>query len=401
MANSLENALSKVNLDIVWRFEKSRLLKSCYGIDRKSGHDFQQKLSFEFFDLRQRVKSSFKPKGLLAVAQPKPNSNGNRILCVPTISDRLLQFALLNELRPSLAKRGLLNNVSYGLMRNANRTVQDARDRGLLFRKTLPWVYKADIEKFFDNVPRSAVREAAKKVISKRSLHNVVLSFIDTEIEDGFDPNWRQIVTNAGIQQGKGVRQGMPLSPYFAGMILLDLDRKIEQLGICAIRYIDDIVAFFKTEAECLQFDKFLREQLEQLGLKIGSIGVEGSKTTIYKPDEAALFLGLEMTRDNTGGYQLLVPANCIQKVSAKFAAMGNIDSLLQKQITLPRLGGFLDAMEAGYVQAYRCADNIDELASEIKTMKKAALNGALEEALGEQLKSLPLKIRKFLGIIK
>lgn len=401
MANSLENALSKANLDIVWRYEKARLLKSCFGIDRKSGEDFQERLLFEFFDLRQKVKGSFKPNGLLAVAQPKPGGKGNRIICIPTISDRVLQFAVLNELRPSLAKRGLLNSVSYGLMRDAKRTVQDAREKGLQFRKNLPWVYKADIEKFFDNIPRATVKDAAKATISKRSLHKIVLSFVDTEIEDGFDPNWRQIVAAAGIQQGKGVRQGMPLSPYFAGMILLDLDRKIEKLGVCAIRYIDDIVAFFQTEGECIQFDKFLREQLAHIGLKIGSIGAVGSKTTIYKPTEAALFLGMEMTKQDNGEYKLLIPSDCIQKIGAKFATMSDIDSLLQKRITLPRLGGFLDAMESGYVQAYRSADNIDELMSEISIMKKAALNGALEEALGMQLKSFSPKVRKFLGITR
>ncbi len=401
MANSLDNSLSKVNLDIVWRYEKARLLKSCFGVDRKSGLDFQENLPFELFDLRQKVRGSFKPKGLLAIAQPKPDNKGNGILCVPTIADRLLQFALLNELRPSLAKRGLLNSVSYGLMRGSKRTVQDARDKGLQFRKTLPWVYKADVEKFFDNIPREAVKDAARKIITKRSLHNVVLSFVDTEIEDGFDSDWQQIVSSAGIVRGKGVRQGMPLSPYFAGMILLDLDRQIEKLGVSAIRYIDDIVAFFPTKDECIRFDKFLREHLAQIGLKIGSIGADGSKTTIYPPHEAALFLGLEMTKQDGGDYKLLVPAKCIEKIGAKFAAMGKIDSLLQKKITLPRLGGFLDAMESGYIQAYRCADNLDELISEVKTMKKAALNGALEEALGAQLKSFSPKIRRFLGIVK
>lgn len=399
MANSLDNALAKVNLDIVWRCEKARLLKSCYGLDRKSGHDFQENLSFELFDLRQKAKGSFKPKGLLAIAQPKPDNRGNRILCVPTIADRLLQFALLNELRPSLAKRGLLNSVSYGLMRNSNRTVQDARDKGLKLRKTLPWVYKADIEKFFDNIPREAVKDAARKIITKRSLHNVVLSFVDTEIEDGFDTDWQQIVSSAGIERGKGVRQGMPLSPYFAGMILLDLDKKIEKLGISAIRYIDDIVAFFSTKDECVEFHRFLHDHLAEIGLRIGSIGADGSKTTIYPPHEAALFLGLEMTKHDGGDYKLLVPAKCIEKIGGKFASMGEIDSLLQKKITLPRLGGFLEAMESGYIQAYRCADNLDQLISEVKTMKKAALNGVLEEALGTQLKSFPPKIRRFLGI--
>jgi hypothetical protein len=310
----------------------------------------------------------------------------------------VLQFALLNEFRGSLEKRGLLNPISFGLIRSANRTVQDARRRALALRSTRGWVYKADIEKFFDNIPRDAVQRAAASIIPQRSLHKIVLPFIDTEIEDGFDPEWKTIVSKAGIVAGKGVRQGMPLSPYFAGMILRDLDRAIQKRGTPAIRYVDDIVAFFESEKECQAFHAFLQGVLDKVGLSVGTVGVT-DKTRIYHPAESAMFLGMEMYRRSDADYRLRISDSSIQNIGAKFAKAGDIESLLQKNVTLPRLGGFLDAMESGYLQAYEGAENHAALVSEVRSMKAAALASALEQVLGERVANLRRMERRFLGI--
>lgn len=133
MSNALDTALSRKNLEIAWRFEKRRLLRSCFGVDRQTGKDFQDRLAYEFSCIQERSAKDFKPKGLLAIAKPK-DDGGSRILCVPTIADRVIQFSLLNEIRGRLEKRGLLNSVSYGLIRSANRTVQDARKRAVELR---------------------------------------------------------------------------------------------------------------------------------------------------------------------------------------------------------------------------------------------------------------------------
>jgi RNA-directed DNA polymerase len=398
MSNALNTALSRKNLDVVWRYEGQRLRRSCFGVDRQTGTAFQDRLTFEFFRLRERSLGNFKPAGLLAIAKPKLNG-GNRIICVPTVADRVLQFAMLNEFRETLEKRGLLNPISYGLIRSANRTVNDARKRAIALRNTRNWVYKADIEKFFDNIPRDAVRSAAAAIIPQRSLHRVVLPFIDTEIEDGFDPEWKTVVSKAGITPGRGVRQGMPLSPYFAGMVLRDLDRAIQKREIPAIRYVDDIVAFFETKSECENFHKFLQESLDKIGLSVGTVGSHDSKTRIYGPDENAIFLGMEIFKTQESFYRLKIADATIQKIGAKFAAAGNIDTLLHKNVTLPRLGGFLDAMEAGYLQAYAGAENHAALVSEVRAMKKAALNSVLEHILGERVYNMGRKERHFLGI--
>lgn len=86
--------------------------------------------------------------------------------------------------------------------------------------------------------------------------------------------------------------------------------------------------------------------------------------------------------------------------MGAKFASAGNIDTLLQRNVTLPRFGNYLDAMESGYLQAYEGAQNHAMLVTEIRSMKAAALAHVLEQTLGEQVSKLGRKERRFLGIM-
>ncbi len=45
---------------------------------------------------------------------------------------------------------------------------------------------------------------------------------------------------------GVGVRQGMPLSPILANLVLSEFDGKIEKSGLKMVRYADDIAIFLK-----------------------------------------------------------------------------------------------------------------------------------------------------------
>lgn len=400
MTSALKQAVSEKSLHRVWDAMRRRLCRSCFGVDRQTGRDFSRRIQQEFALTRTRLADKkFAPRGLLAIAKPKDNGAANRIICVPTIADRFIQFALLDEFRPSLEKKGLLNPISYGLIRSAGRGVGHARLRALQLRTNAEWVLKADIVKFFDNIPRNAVDRVCRRVVPQRSLHPAILAFIHTEIQDGFDPNWREVVRTAGIVEGRGVRQGMPLSPYFAGMVLLDLDRKIEKLGFRAIRYVDDIVGFFQSEVECDEFAGFLTDELKTLGMNVGIIGATDSKTRKFKPKHSAEFLGMDIAWSN-GKYTLQINDKCLQKVAAKMAQASSLDFLLQKKITLPRLGSYLDAVERGYSEAYSGAENIDILKNELSAQKNGVISSVLEEVLGiEKVSSLTMKHKKFLGL--
>ena len=89
----------------------------------------------------------------------------------------------------------------------------------------------------------------------------------------------------------------------------------------------------------------------------------------------------------------------CIEKIGSKFCHAGSIEQLLKKGVTLTRLGSYLDAMEAGYLQAYEGAENHNKLVAEVRQMKAAALNAALEELFGERVATLSRRERRFIGL--
>lgn len=397
--NALQQIFAPSELNIVWDLERRRLKSSCFGIDRVSGAQFDAERAWRIPSLRsRRLASNFTPQPLLAIARPKP-SGGFRIICIPTIEDRLIQFSILYRIKDSLKKRGLLNDVSYGLVAGAQRTVQDARKKASLLRDGANWVYKADIEKFFDRVPRDYLERQIRSAIDCRSLHGILISFASVEIGDGFSPNWSDLIAKSGIVKGVGVRQGMPLSPYFAGIVLRDLDKSIIKKRFRAIRYVDDIIGFFKSRRECEEFDSFLREELGKIGLSIGLVDEASSKTKIFAPDEAAEFLGMEMRFGQNGKCSLWIGEKTLVRIEERFTEMMSLDVLIKEGVTLPMLGSRLEAMRRGYIAAYGGAENMEELKGRIRNISDPIVHTVLEEIFGIQMRSLNKKQRRFLGI--
>lgn len=293
MGNARELVTSFATLNQVWKFERHRLRKSCFGVNRVSGKTFESSLARELREIQHRMSGDFKSDGLLAIAKPKANG-GNRIICVPTIADRLIQFSLLNQLRPRLKAMKLDNPVSYGIAPKVQRSVIDARKFACSARQEHPWVYKADIHQFFDNLDRKLLKQAVEQRVRLRSLIPLLTVYLDSEITDGLDWEWKRKVSSAGIRPGRGVRQGMPLSPFFAGTYLWQVDELLARSGAPVARYVDDIVAFFDSEQECHAFHAVLEDALSTIGLQIGAVGANNSKTCIYAPEEPAAFLGME-----------------------------------------------------------------------------------------------------------
>lgn len=402
LVSGFERCTSLAALKAAWKAERHRLTTSCFGPDRMSGKSFERTLDRQLRELRYKIKSGYKPDGLLALAKPKENGTGNRIICVPTVADRLLQFTILNELRPRLKAMGLDNPVAFGLAKGSDRSVLGARKFACSARNERPWVYKADVHKFFDNLERAKLRHGVSRTVRQSSLVPILHSILDTEIEDGVEKNWRSVVSDAGIKKGLGVRQGMPLSPFYAGVYLKDLDRKLIKLRVPVARYVDDIVAFFASEAEALSFHTFLKSALGDLGLAIGEIGAANSKTFIYQPDEPAAFLGMQLSRLGDSPYQLRVAASTINQLAERIRGYGNTSVLLDKKITLTTMGSYFTSVITGYQNAYDCAQNRDDLRTVICAEAAAAQASVLRDLFGaEGLKRLSQADFEFLGCNK
>ncbi len=328
-----------------------------------------------------------------------PKSNGKyRLICVPTIEDRVVQRALLNVLN-NYYHNQLDNGISYGFI--TKKTVKDAARKACELRKTHKWVYKTDITAFFDNVDREKLKEKTKSLVKHRSLHPLLFSIINREVRSTSNSQALRI-KKLGIRRGHGVRQGMPLSPFFANLFLGTFDNEIKANGFSAVRYADDLIFFAKSKHECEQIDSFCRTSLKKLDLDIPLLDELNSKTVIYNPDETVEFLGLGLSKKKCNAdYELILTNEQLQMIRTELLQLGSIKQLLDSNIKLANLGSAIESRIAGYKAAYSdCITNYTELENHMIDLHQKVLHRIYGVGgLNINLSSLSSENRRFLGL--
>lgn len=323
-----------------------------------------------------------------------PKLNGKeRLICVPTVRDRVVQRTLLEYLTTKYYNR-LANPISYGFIRY--RTVKDAATLACVRRSSFPWVFKTDITSFFDEIDRSLLESAIRRLIRQRSLHPLLLDGLACEAQPSSASAAKKIKA-MGIKEGRGVRQGMPLSPLFANIILQDFDNQIVDGGYSAIRYADDIIFFADSERSCMEIHGFCRKQLKKLGLEIPDVG-PNSKSHIYEPQEPAEFLGLGLVREQQGYILRLMPDQ-IERIRREILQLGSIPELLSRRVTLANLGSHIQNRVTGYLSAYEACTNVEELEHTFDALTQKILLSIYRDGLKIDVPSLSAEAKTFLGL--
>jgi RNA-directed DNA polymerase len=339
-----------------------------------------------------RAPASYEFSPLRAHLIPK-SLNKDRVICIPTVRDRIVQRSISDFLAGG-DRCQLANEVSFGFI--PTRSVKKGVERARALRRTSPWVYKTDITSFFDSIERATLHDKIRRHVRDRSLHGVLKRASECEIKPNTGSHAKRI-RKAGIQTGFGVRQGMPLSPFFANLILTRFDQTIIKAGISMVRYADDLICCAKTEADLAAIHDVVGNALLKESLTIPAPG-PSSKTKVYAPDEAAEFLGLQL-RPQNGNYVLEVSEGQTQKIRDRIHQFATFDSLNRAGINL---GGFfrrLDGMLDGYHGAYAFADNIGHLESVLISARRQAVERLFESELKINIEGLAHEKRRFLGI--
>jgi RNA-directed DNA polymerase len=340
--------------------------------------------------LRRPGSYNFSP--LRAHLIPK-SPDKERVICIPTVRDRIVQRSISDFLAEG-DRCKLANDVSFGFI--PNRSVKKAAERARALRASKPWVYKTDITTFFDSIKRATLHDAIRRHVRDRSLHGVLKAASECEIRP-YNSSHAKRIRKAGIQAGIGVRQGMPLSPFFANLILSRFDKTIINSGISMVRYADDLICCAKTEAELADIHKVVGNALLKENLTIPPPG-PSSKTKMYAPDEAAEFLGLQLRRQN-GGYLLEVSEAQTKKIRHRIHEFASFENLNRAGINLSGFFRRLDGMLDGYHGAYEYANNIGHLESVLTSARRDAVERLFESELKIDIKNLAPEKRKFLGI--
>ncbi len=228
----LQAALTEENLRRA--FKRERANKGAAGVDGLDISQTSQHLATAWpFIREQLLAGTYRPSPVRRVTIPKPDG-GERELGIPTVTDRLIQQALLQVLQPILDPT--FSEHSYGF--RPGRRAQDAVLAAQAYVQSgLRVVVDVDLSKFFDRVNHDILIDRLRKRIDDAGVIWLVRAYLNSGIMDG------------GVVQSRdeGTPQGGPLSPLLANVMLDEVDKELERRGHRFARYADDANVYVRS----------------------------------------------------------------------------------------------------------------------------------------------------------
>ena len=228
----LERILHKDNLNRA--FKRVKANKGAAGIDGMTVDEMLPYLKEHQREWLDRIYAGkFTPSPVRRVEIPKPDG-GVRKLGIPTVTDRLLQQAIAQQLMPIYEP--LFADGSFGY--RPNRSAKDAifkvkeyAEQGYIYAVVL------DLSKYFDTLNHDILINLLRQEISDER----VIQLIKRYLKSGVMDNGVVMPTEEGSPQGGN------LSPLLANIYLNEFDHEFERRNVPTIRYADDIILLAKS----------------------------------------------------------------------------------------------------------------------------------------------------------
>lgn len=229
------------------------------GVDKETIEDFEKNLKDNLYRIWNRMSSgSYFPTPVKAVAIPKKNG-GERILGVPTVSDRVAQMVVKMLIEPKLEPIFLPDSYGYRLGKSALDAVAITRKRCWQY----DWILEFDIKGLFDNIDHTLLGRAVEKHLECKWVRLYIGRWLTAPLQkpDG-----------TLVERTKGTPQGGVVSPCLANLFLhYAFDAWLARTfpGVPWCRYADDGLVHCKTETEARTIMAALKERLAECGLEM------------------------------------------------------------------------------------------------------------------------------------
>jgi len=332
----IEQVLTRKNLlCAMHQVQKNR---GSAGVDRMPVTKLSDLMSVNRDELIAQVQSGkYLPQAILGVEIPKGNGK-MRLLGIPTVTDRLLQQAVLQIITAKFEFE--FSDCSFGF--RPNRSVHQAvlKAQGYI-NDGYQYIVDIDLKTFFDEVDHCHLLQLLYRKIKCKATMRLIRKWLRAPI----------LIEGKLVKRRKGVPQGSPLSPLLSNIMLHELDRELERQKLRFVRYADDFNIYLKTKSKARKVGnaiyKFLKNKLK---LKINR-----EKSGIRRPVHfTCLGFGFVPTyrKGEKGKYQLVVSSKSWKKLKQKLKTITRKTIPMSFEERIQRL----NEDQRGWVNAFRMA---------------------------------------------
>ncbi len=231
------------------------------GVDQQSIADFEKNLKDNLYKLWNRLSSgSYFPPSVKAVPIPK-KQGGERILGVPTVSDRIAQMVVKMMFEPTVEPYFHPDSYGYRPNKSALDAVGITRQRCWQY----DWCLEFDIKGLFDNIDHGLLLKAVRKHTDNKW----VILYIERWLKAPM-----QFPNGSLVERTKGTPQGGVISCILSNLFLhyvFDAWMTKHHLEAPWCRYADDGLVHCRTELEAQKILSELKERFEACKLELHS----------------------------------------------------------------------------------------------------------------------------------
>ena len=341
----LEAILHKDNFNRAYKRVKAS--KGAPGIDGMTIEEALPYLKEHQQELTDRIyRGKYTPSPVRRVEIPK-REGGVRKLGIPTVIDRTLQQAIMQQLVPIYEPLFADGSFGYRPNRSAKEAVlkvKEYAEQGYTYAVVL------DLSKYFDTINHEILINLLRKNIKDER----VVQLIKRYLKSGGMENGVVIDTEEGSPQGGN------LSPLLANIYLNEFDREFLKRGVPSIRYADDIVLLAKSKRAS---ERLLESSTKYLEGKLKlTVNREKSRTVSVFAIRNFKFLGFTLGKNGKGVY-VRVHGKSWKKMKSKLKELSSRRSCQSIRPSLKKIERYM----RGWLNYYGIADmkkKIDDLNS-------------------------------------
>ena len=271
----IDKVTAPATLQVAWA--KVRANRGAAGVDGQSVERFERQAELYLGELADGLRDGiYRPQPVRRVEIPKGDGR-TRPLGIPAVKDRIVQTALKLVIEPIFEVK--FSPTSYGF--RPGRGCKDAlREVDQLIEQGYTFVVDADLESYFDTIPKEQLMHRLEERISDGRVLALVRAFLDQEVLRGLE-RWTPTA---------GTPQGAVISPLLANIYLHPFDELMASRGYRVVRYADDFVVLCQSREEAEAALAEIRQWVAENGLRLSP-----TKTHVgdcRQPGEGFEFLG-------------------------------------------------------------------------------------------------------------